>query len=44
MSYVHRMCARLLLSSLVPFLAAPVVAIVAKTLSDLPTQLGGAPA
>ena len=44
MSYVHRMCARLLLPSLVPFLASLLMAIVAKTLSDLPKPLGGAPA
>lgn len=43
MSYVSRMCARLLVPSLVPLLASLLVATVAKTRSDLPVQLGGTP-
>lgn len=43
MSYVSRMCARLLVPSVVPLLASLLVAVVAKTLLDLPVSLGGAP-
>ncbi|WP_445147304.1 hypothetical protein [Dyella sp. Tek66A03] len=44
MSYVSRMCARLLAPSVLPLLAALLAATIAQTLSDLPAQLGGAPA
>lgn len=44
MSYVSRMCARLLMPSVVPLAAALLVALPAKALSDPPASLGGAPA
>lgn len=44
MSYVSRMCARLLLPSALPLLASLLIALVAQTLSRLPLALGGAPA
>ena len=43
MSYVSRMCTRLLVPSVVPLLASLLMALVAKTLSDLPVSLGGSP-
>lgn len=43
MSYVSRMCARLLVPSVVPLLAAALAAVIAETLSDLPAAVGGAP-
>jgi hypothetical protein len=43
MSYVSRMCARLLVPSVVPLLVAVLVALPAKALSDLPVAMGGAP-
>lgn len=43
MSYVSRMCARLLIPSVVPLLASLLVAMVTKTLSDLPVSMGGSP-
>ena len=43
MSYVSRMCARLLVPSVVPLLASLLAAVVAKTLLDVPVSMGGAP-
>lgn len=43
MLYASRMCARLLLHSLLPMAAATLIATMAYTLSELPTRLGGAP-
>ncbi len=43
MSYVSRMCARLLVPSAWPLVAALLVAMAAKALSDLPVASGGAP-
>jgi hypothetical protein len=44
MSYVSRMCARLLVPSIVPLLASLLAAVAAKALSDLPVSMGSAPA
>ena len=43
MSYVSRMCARLLVPSVVPLLASLLAALVAMTLLDVPVSMGGAP-
>jgi hypothetical protein len=43
MSYVSRMCARLLVPSMLPLLASLLVAMVTRTLSNLPASLGGSP-
>lgn len=43
MSYVSRMCARLLAPSVTPLLVAAPIAVVTSTLSNLPVALGGRP-
>lgn len=43
MSYVSRMCARLLVPSVVPLLASLLAVVVAKTLLDVLVSMGGAP-
>lgn len=44
MSYVDRMCLRLLWPALLPLAGSLLVAVIAQALSNLPAQLGGAPA
>jgi hypothetical protein len=43
MTYVSRMCARILAPSAVPVVVAMLVAAAAKALSDLPVATGGTP-